>query len=255
MSTTSIVDTYISIDLETTGLHPKQDKIIEIGALKVIDGRITETFSTFVNPARALDENIVQLTGIRDEQLKSAPYIEDILPTVMDFLGDLPLLGHSILFDYSFLKKAAVDRKLSFEKNAIDTLKIARKYLTDLEHRSLDYLCQYYQIEHHAHRALEDARATHFLYHKLVELFYEKEAQEGSASHLFLPSPLHFQIKRDTPATKAQKEQLYRLFEQHRIVMNVEIERLTRSEASRWIDKIKSGALTNGAESLLYSEN
>lgn len=255
MSTTPIVDTYISIDLETTGLHPKQDKIIEIGALKVIDGRITETFSTFVNPARALDENIVQLTGIRDEQLQSAPYIEDILPTVMDFLGDLPLLGHSILFDYSFLKKAAVDKKLSFEKNAIDTLKIARKYLTDLEHRSLDYLCQYYQIEHHAHRALEDARATHFLYHKLVELFYEKEAQESGAGHLFLPSPLHFQIKRDTPATKAQKEQLYRLLEQHKIVMNVEIERLTRSEASRWIDRIKSGALTNGAESPLYSEN
>ncbi|MDE7251471.1 MAG: 3'-5' exonuclease [Acetatifactor sp.] len=250
-----MVDTYISIDLETTGLHPKQDKIIEIGALKVIDGRITETFSTFVNPARALDEHIVQLTGIRDEQLQSAPYIEDILPTVIDFLGDLPLLGHSILFDYSFLKKAAVDKKLSFEKNAIDTLKIARKYLTDLEHRSLDYLCQYYQIEHHAHRALEDARATHFLYHKLVELFYEKEAQEGGAGHLFLPSPLHFQIKRDTPATKAQKEQLYRLLEQHKIVMNVEIERLTRSEASRWIDRIKSGALTNGAESPLYSGN
>lgn len=255
MSITSIVDTYISIDLETTGLHPKQDKIIEIGALKVIDGRITETFSTFVNPARALDERIVQLTGIRDEQLQSAPYIEDILPRVMDFLGDLPLLGHSILFDYSFLKKAAVDKKLSFEKNAIDTLKIARKYLTDLEHRSLDYLCQYYQIEHRAHRALEDARATHFLYHKLAELFYEKEAQEGGAGNLFLPSPLHFQIKRDTPATKAQKEQLYRLLEQHIIVMNVEIERLTRSEASRWIDRIKSGALTNGAESPLYSEN
>lgn len=255
MSTTSIVDTYISIDLETTGLHPKQDKIIEIGALKVIDGRITETFSTFVNPARALDECIVQLTGIRDEQLQSAPYIEDILPTLIDFLGDLPLLGHSILFDYSFLKKAAVDKKLSFEKNAIDTLKIARKYLTDLEHRSLDYLCQYYQIEHHAHRALEDARATHFLYHKLVELFYEKEVQESGAGHLFLPSPLHFQVKRDTPATKAQKEQLYCLLKQHRIVMNVEIERLTRSEASRWIDRIKSGALTNGAESPLYSEN
>lgn len=255
MPTTSIVDTYISIDLETTGLHPKQDKIIEIGALKVIDGRITETFSTFVNPARALDERIVQLTGIRDEQLQSAPYIEDILPRVMDFLGDLPLLGHSILFDYSFLKKAAVDKKLSFEKNAIDTLKIARKYLTDLEHRSLDYLCQYYQIEHRAHRALEDARATHFLYHKLAELFYEKEVQEGGAGNLFLPSPLHFQIKRDTPATKAQKEQLYRLLEQHIIVMNVEIERLTRSEASRWIDRIKSGALTNGAESPLYSEN
>lgn len=234
-----MTDSYISIDLETTGLEPKHDKIIEIGALRVEKGQITDSFATFVNPGRKLEERITELTGIRDEDLSDAPYIQEILPKLIDFMGNLPILGHSILFDFSFLKKAAVNEKLAFEKNAIDTLKIARKYLTELESRSLDYLCKYYQIPHQAHRALEDARATHLLYGKLAEQFYEKE-QGG----LFLPTPLSYQVKRDTPATKAQKEQLVRLLEQKNIHLSVDIERLTRSEASRYVDKIKSGQLS-----------
>ncbi len=257
IQTHSITDSYVSIDLETTGLNPRQDRIIEIGAVKVIEGQIADSYSVLVNPGRNLEEHITELTGIRDEQLRGAPYIEEVLPEAMDFLEDLPLLGHSILFDFSFLKKAAVDRKLVFEKKGIDTLKIARKYLADLEHRSLDYLCQHYGIEHRAHRALEDARATHFLYWKLIELFYEKDDMEQKAQEktekgknggVFDPHPLCFRVKRDTPATKAQREQLYRLLEQHKIVLSADVERLTRSEASRWIDKIRSKALPGGGE-------
>ena len=133
-----MTDSYISIDLETTGLEPKHDKIIEIGALQVEKGQITDSFSTFVNPGRKLEERITELTGIRDEDLADAPYIQDVLPKLLAFVGDLPLLGHSILFDFSFLKKAAVNQKLSFERGAVDTLKIARKYLPELESRSLD---------------------------------------------------------------------------------------------------------------------
>lgn len=227
-----MLDTYVSIDLETTGLNPKRDKIIEIGAVKVVEGSITDTFETFVNPGRRLEERIVELTGIKDEDLEGAPYIEEVLPQLLEFLQDFPLLGHSILFDYSFLKKAAVDLKLSFEKQAVDTLKIARKYLADLEHRSLDFLCDYYQIPHHAHRALADALATHILFGKLAE-HYNKEEDE-----LFIPVQLHFQVKRDTPATKAQKERLYRLLELHKIIPEADVEKLTRSEASRITDKL-----------------
>lgn len=227
-----MLNTYISIDLETTGLNPKLDKIIEIGAVKVENGAITETFETFVNPGKKLEERIVELTGICDVDLADAPYIEEILPKLIDFLGDYTLIGHSILFDYSFLKKAAVNQKLTFEKQAIDTLKIARRFLTDLEHRSLDYLCDYYQIPHHAHRALEDAKATNILYQKLAEHYYKEE------DALFIPAGLHYQVKRDTPATKAQKERLYRLLAQHNIVPEADVEKLTRSEASRFTDKI-----------------
>ncbi len=236
-----MTDSYISIDLETTGLEPKHDKIIEIGALRVEKGQITGSFSTFVNPGRKLEGRITELTGIRDEELADAPYIQDVLPELLAFMGDFPLLGHSILFDFSFLKKAAVNQKLSFQRSAVDTLKIARKYLTELESRSLDYLCKYYEIPHKAHRALEDARATHLLYGKLVEQFGDKEPAEGG---LFAPSPLIYQVKRDTPATKAQKEQLYRLLEQKKINLPVDIEQLTRSEASRLVDKIKNGQIS-----------
>ena len=227
-----MLNTYISIDLETTGLNPKLDKIIEIGAVKVVEGEITDTFSRLINPGRKLEERIIELTGIRDEDLVEKPYIEEVFPELLEFLGELPLLGHSILFDYSFLKKAAVNQKLTFEKQAVDTLKIARRYLMELEHRSLDYLCEYYKIPHHAHRALADAEATHILYGKLAEGFYsEKEA-------LFQPQALHYQVKRDTPITKPQKERLYRLLDQHNITLEVEVDKLTRSEASRFIDKI-----------------
>ncbi len=247
-----MTDTYISIDLETTGLNPRRDKMIEIGALKVEKGKIVDRLSTFVNPGRQLEERIVRLTGIRDEDLIDAPYIEDVLPEVLRFIGELPLLGHSVLFDFSFLKKAAVDQRLSFEKYALDTLRIARRYLGDLEHRSLDYLCGYYGIPHRAHRALEDAEATHILYQRLAESFYGKDE-----TGLFIPAPLHYQAKRDTPATKAQKEQLYSLLRQHRIVLNADVERLTRSEVSRFIDQIRSRQLvpSDDGESLPCSES
>ena len=95
-----MINTYISIDLETTGLNPKQDRIIEIGAIKVVEGKIMDTFSTLVNPGCSLEERIVELTGIRDEELADAPYIEEVFPKLEAFLEDLPLLGHSILFPY-----------------------------------------------------------------------------------------------------------------------------------------------------------
>ena len=101
-----MLNTYVSIDLETTGLHPKQDRIIEIGAVKVIEGRQEAVFETLVNPGRCLEQNIVELTHIQDKQLKQAPYIDEVLPGLLIFLEDLPLVGHSILFDFSFLKKA-----------------------------------------------------------------------------------------------------------------------------------------------------
>ncbi len=226
-----MLDSYISIDLETTGLNPKRDKIIEIGAVKVVHGVCTEAFETFVNPGQKLPERIVELTGITDGMLEGAPYIAEVLPELFAFCGEEPLLGHSILFDYSFLKKAAVDKKITFEKKAVDTLKIARKYLSDLEHRNLDFLCHYYGIPHHAHRASEDARATHELFLKLCSLFYQEE------DVLFQPQKLEFKVKRDTPATKAQKERLYALVERHKIEIEFEVDALTRSEASRITDK------------------
>lgn len=227
-----MINTFVSIDLETTGLNPRRDRIIEIGALKVVDGEVREQFASLVNPGRKLEPEIAELTGIRDRDLEEAPKIGEIVPELFCFLGEYTLLGHSVLFDYSFLKKAAVDYGRSFEREGIDTLKIARKYLAQLESRSLKSLCLYYQIPHHAHRALEDAGATFYLYQKLAEHFYREDEE------LFMPRSLHCRIKRDTPATGPQKERLYCLLSRHKIEPDMDIESLTRSEASRLTDKI-----------------
>lgn len=232
-----MTDSYVCIDLETTGLNPKTDKIIEIGTVKVEKDSIVEEWETFVNPGRQLEERIIELTGIHDEQLAQAPPIEDVLPGLLALTEDSVLLGHGVLFDYSFVKKAAVDQRMTFVRKGIDTLKIARKYLQNLESRSLGYLCTYYGISHNAHRALNDARATVELYRRLAQLYYDREAAEGNKS-LFLPRELHFPVKRDTPVTIPQKEQLYRLADKHKLILDYDIDKLTRSEASRRIDRL-----------------
>lgn len=226
----SPINDYICVDLETTGLNPKKDHIIEIGAVKVREGKITEEFSALIYPGVRLGEKITEITGLTDADLKDKPIISRVLPDFLEFAEELPLLGHSVLFDYSFLKKAAVNEKKSFERNGIDTLTISRKYLSQLESRSLVSLCRYFEIPHKAHRALEDAKATHALYQKLCENFFEKED--------FRPQPLIYKVKKEGPVTKPQKERLYRLLAQHKLTPDYDVELLTKNEASRQIDKI-----------------
>ena len=105
-----IPQSYVAIDLETTGLNPKIDKIIEIGAVRVVDGVAVQEKSTLVNPHLELSERIQELTGIQDSMLQDAPGIQEVIGEYIDFCQELPLLGHKILFDFSFLKRAAVDQ-------------------------------------------------------------------------------------------------------------------------------------------------
>ena len=229
-----MLNDYVCLDLETTGLDPKVDKIIEIGAVKVIGGEVVDTFCCFVNPGRMLPPHITELTGICDADLVDAKAIEEVVPSFLEFAKDYCLLGHSVLFDYSFMKKAVVnfDGKNSFAKMGIDTLKIARKHLSTLESRRLSYLCAYYGIEQKAHRALEDAYATHHLYQKLAKDFYEENSDD------FMPKQLVYSVKRETPITKAQKERLSKLITLHNIDYIYDLDRLTRNEASRITDQI-----------------
>lgn len=238
------VQSFVSIDLETTGLNAKEDRIIEIGAVKYRDGLEVGRFHTYVNPGRNLETAVSDLTGIRQWDLEDAPYIEEVLQDIVDFLEDLPLLGHSILFDYSFLKRAAVNQKIPFVKKGIDTLKIARKHLTGLEHKNLSVLCEHFGIPICAHRALEDAQATAKLYEIFLNRFYTDE------DSLFHPQELRYSVKKDTPATKAQKERLGRILEQHGLVLDRDMDKMTKSEASRLTDQILSGKIPGSLQSI-----
>lgn len=226
---------YVCVDVETTGLNPKTEKLIEIGAVKVLDGQVAETFQSFLHPGRPLEARIVELTGITDEMLAAAPPAAQVMPKFAEFCGDLPLLGHNLIFDYSFIKRGMLNEKLTFDKRGIDTLKIARKYLPELESRSLGFLCQHFGITHTAHRALGDAEATVQLYEILQTMFYERAAAEES--NVFAPKLLLHNAKREQPITVAQKEQIARYCVRLGIQPEQDVNAMTRAEASRFIEK------------------
>lgn len=230
-----MMNSYVAVDLETTGLNPKTDKITEIGAVKVIDGQVTEEYSTLVNPRRLLDEQITELTGIDDGMLGGAPGIEDVIGQVTEFCQGLPLLGHHILFDYSFLKRAAVNHGLAFEKSGVDTLALCRKFMPGEERKNLGAACAYYQVEPRtAHRALADAYAAHELYQALI--LRHGEGEPGA----FVEKTLIYKVKKEQPASKRQKEGLRELLKYHRIDVTVQIDHLSKNEISRMTDKIIS---------------
>ena len=230
-----MTDSYIALDLETTGLSPAEDRILEIGAVKVIDGEIRETYGTLLNPGLRISPRIQELTGITDEMAAGGKDTRTAVAELVEFCGELPLLGHNILFDYSFVKKNAVNFDLAFEKEGIDTLKLARALLPDVEHKSLTALCCHFGIsQERAHRAVDDACAAMELYRRLVREFPE------SPQEFFEPKPLVYKAKKQGPMTPAQKGYLNDLIKYHKIALDVSIDTLTKNEASRLIDKIIS---------------
>lgn len=230
-----MIKDYVCIDLETSGIRAKWDKIIEIGAVKVRNGIVVDKFEQLINPGVELSERIIDLTKITDDMLCDKPEIEEIMPKLIEFIGDDILLGHNIAFDYNFLKQNAVNVGITFEKEGIDTLKIARKTLKGLESRGLEYLCNYFGIidENH-HRALNDAQVTSKLYLILCDKFGDEFPET------FKPYKLVSQAKKMQPVTEKQIIYLQDLMRKYGIVADFDINKLTKNEASRKIDKIIS---------------
>lgn len=225
------------IDLEMTGLNARTEKIIEIGAARIRDGKVVETFATLLHPGRKPDEKIVQITGITEEMLDGCPTFAQVQEDFLKFIGDDILLGHNVIFDYSFLKKAVINESpkgTRFEKKGIDTLRIARRFLPGGQKKQLTALCEYYGIEYHAHRALDDALATFRLYEVLWETYYEQ------GPDIFEAKPLVYQVKKESPVMRKQIEQITRLLQQYEVECPYELEKMTKNEASRYIDKLKS---------------
>ena len=225
--------TYISFDLETTGLNEEKDYIIEIGAVKVKDGKVIDRFAQFLKPPVPISNAITNLTGITNDMVKNAGDTKEVIQDFVTFCDGYFLLGHNIQFDYKFMKTYAVRYGFTFEKEGIDTLKIARKVHKDLESKSLESLCGYYNIVNAAaHRAYHDALATAKLYHMLAHDF------EKSVPSLFTPTPLCYKPKKVQKITKKQLDYLRLLLNYHCLTEKEDLKKLTRSEASKMIDKI-----------------
>lgn len=150
--------TFICFDIETTGLSAARDKITEIGAVKVENGVITDTFSTFANPKMPIPQKITQLTGITDDMVKDAPSQSEAVGAFLEFAGDNVLVAHNAPFDTSFIAKACEDMGREYNYTSIDTVAISRAILTDIKNCKLDTVAKFLRLgDFNHHRATDDA--------------------------------------------------------------------------------------------------
>lgn len=223
---------YTVIDLEMTGLNPKLDKVIEIGAVRVRGHKEAARYATLVNPRRSIPERVMELTGITNEEVAAGLDEDEAMQALIAFIRDDVMVGHNVSFDYSFMKQWAVNKRIPLTLRACDTLRIARAILPGEQSKKLEDLCVYYRIERErAHRALDDAVETH----RILECMMQQILPEKT--ELLIPRELTYKAKRQTPATAHQIERLREYRAQHDIHDEINWEALTRSEASRLQDR------------------
>ena len=163
---------YVVFDLETTGLSSSSDAIVEISAIKVIDGVVIGEYSTLVNPCMHIPYPASCVNGITDDMVCDAPKIEEALKGFIDFIGDLDLVGHNIMrFDMQFIQRDAMRFfGETLNNHLIDTLFLSRRYLSTLASHSLESLADYYDVSYDgAHRALADCKITLQVYQNLLK--------------------------------------------------------------------------------------
>ena len=178
-ASTELLDgTFVVFDVETTGLHPKHgDRLTEIGAVKLVNGEIVDTFNTFVDPEQMLKREIVNLTGITDEDLVGAPTEREALERFLAFASDAPLVGHNVIFDMGFLYEAAKRCGIEIPNASVDTLPLAQNLLPKLSKYKLDVVASFLRLpDFRHHRASDDAKTTAQVLLRLFEMVKEKGA-------------------------------------------------------------------------------
>lgn len=154
----------IALDLETTGLNIHEDAIIEFGAVRIKDGIVTEEFATLIDPGFEIPAEITQITGIETEDVRGKPSIKEVLPQIERFVGDAPVIAHNVAFDMGFLRRYGILKN----NLAIDTYDLAAIMLPAAPRYNLTSLTWQMGVElSHAHRALDDARASALVYWRL----------------------------------------------------------------------------------------
>jgi len=157
--------TYVALDLETTGLDAERDAIIQIGAAKFRQDDLLDEFSTFVDPGRRIPHDITVLTGITDQDVRGAPQLYEVLPDLSRFVGEYPVVGHSVDFDLRFLQQ----HSSAFDNEYLDTFELAGVLLPHADRYSLRRLATMFDVElEQAHRALDDALASYRLFRAML---------------------------------------------------------------------------------------
>lgn len=186
-------ENYSILDLETTGLDPKYDEIIEIGIIKVRNNKIVDKYQTLVQPNTTyiddedneiyIDEFIEELTGITNEMLEDAPKIEEVIENAMNFISEDIIVGHNVNFDINFLYDAIKkynDTDLS--NDFLDLMKMARRAIKEINHHRLTDIAAFFEYDYEAHRALEDCKATYDLLNHLIDYIEENQLDVSDAA-------------------------------------------------------------------------
>lgn len=225
-------DSYCVIDIETTGLSPAYDSIIEISAIKVCSGNIVDTFSSLVQPFSTSDEYvddfITELTGITNEMLSSAPKEKEVIPKFKEFIGSSILIGHNVHFDINFLYDSfETYLDIPLENDFVDTMRIARRLHNELPHHRLSDIAELYGIEYsNAHRAMKDCEITNSCYIQLKnEISNHYESLDLFAKHY------HHSVKaKDIQSTTDEFDDTNMLYGKV-IVFTGTLEKMPRKEA------------------------
>lgn len=168
---------FIVFDIETTGFSNTNDKITEIGAVKIEDFKVVDKFSELINPQRDISYKIQELTGITNDMVKDKPTIEEVLPKFLEFIGDSVLVAHNADFDMSFIKEKCKQQNLEFTNKSVDTLTLARVLLPDLKRHRLNVVAKALGVPllNH-HRAVDDAQATALIFIKFLDMLVKQGA-------------------------------------------------------------------------------
>lgn len=182
---TKNLDNFVVFDVETTGFSSKNDKIIEIGAVKIKQGTIIDSFNALINPGEPLKDEIIALTGITDSMLNNKPKIEEIIGSFNDFISNSILVAHNASFDMAFLKNNFLKNGLNLSKPYIDTLELSRIVSPNVRSHSLGNVAKRLGVSlENAHRAVDDAKATGEIFMKLTNLEQESKGFEDILRHI-----------------------------------------------------------------------
>jgi len=170
--------TYCVLDLETTGLSFRTEKITEVGIMKIKNGEVIDSFETFVNPEKPIPYEVVEVTKITDDMVKDAPTIKEVFPKIIEFIGDAVLVAHNADFDIGFLKHNASILGHKFDYTYIDTLRLAKDLFPEYKKYKLGIIAENLGIKVEvAHRALDDVNTTVQVFNVMMKMLKEKGAK------------------------------------------------------------------------------
>jgi len=205
-----LVNDFVVLDFETTGLDPTYDEIIEVGAMKVVGGVVDGEFSTLIKPANKISEFITDLTGITNEMVLDAPKIQEVLPNLLKFIGDSVVLGHNAHFDVNFLYDNCKEHLgKPFSNDLVCIMRIARNAFKDIQFFKLSKLAKYFNVNYDkAHRAMADCKTVLSIYNAIQEYF----SQSNIDFEALIKSNKRGLVAKDILTDKADFDESHPLF-------------------------------------------